>query len=109
MPNRVTVDLPKSSINGPRYNIPKLLHSDVLSRPRLIADLDAISADTGRPREKLDREALRCLREMAATPSRIGLDIEAAASRYIYTSAFDREIEFAPSNLDRIREVAPFL
>lgn len=79
--------------------------SDVLSRPSLITELDVLANEAGYSREELDTEAAQCLKEMAAAPSRIGLSLYAALGRYIYSRAFDRKVEFAPGDIDRIGQL----
>jgi glycerol-3-phosphate O-acyltransferase len=93
-------------LRGARYKVPRLIEEEVLAKPRLVQALAQEAERGGRPLSELQREARDCLREMAASHSPVALDLMAELGRYMYTRGFDRQIEFAPGDLERVRELS---
>ena len=52
-----------------------------------------------------NREARSYLAEMAAAHTTFGMDLAAALGRYMYTRAFDRQIDLPASDLERVRRL----
>jgi glycerol-3-phosphate O-acyltransferase len=91
------------SRKGARYKIPRMISEEVLGRPRVVAELRAISSETGRSMSSIEKEARSYLTEMAAAHTTFGMDLAAAMGRYIYTRGFDEEIDVPAAELERIR------
>jgi hypothetical protein len=90
-------------LKGARYKIPHMIIEEVLSKPRLVAELRELSAQSGRPVDALEREARSYLREMAASHTIFGMELAAAPGRSMYTRGFDEEIDVPVEDLERIR------
>lgn len=101
----LALDREERRLLGIRYKIPRLLGTEILGRPRVVQAMRDIAAETGRDLDSVRREARACLNEMAAAHTPAGIDLAAALGRYLYTRGFDADIELAPGDLERIREL----
>src|SRR5262245_6884050 len=101
----LALDRSERRLRGRRYKVPRMITEEVLGRPRLIAALEDIARESGRSLDDVNREARSYLAEMAATHTTFGMDLAAALGRYIYTRAFDPQIDLPASDLDRIRRL----
>ncbi|CAA0110029.1 Glycerol-3-phosphate acyltransferase [Zhongshania aliphaticivorans] len=90
---------------GARYKIPQLLSDEVIRKPAVIEALSKISESSGRSMDSLIKEAKLCLNEMSAKPNMLGTDMAAALGRFMYTRGFDKNIDFAEGDIDRIRKL----
>ena len=93
-------------IKGSRYKIPKLFPADVIGPDtRVQPVLEELSQSTGRPIEDLREEAADCLEEMRANHTGIVVDRMASFGRFLYTRAFDPEIDLLPEDLERVKQL----
>lgn len=95
----------ESQVRGARYKTPRLVAEEILSRPSFTQALAEEAERSGKPYEKVEREARACLEEMAPVPSALAVDLMAEFGRYLYTRGFDPEIEVPPEDLERVREI----
>ena len=101
----LALDRSERRLRGRRYKIPRMITEEVLGRPRLIAALKEIARESGRSLDDVNREARSYLAEMAAAHTTFGMDLAAALGRYMYTRAFDRQIDLPASDLERVRRL----
>lgn len=101
----LALDRSERRLRGRRYKIPRMITEEVLGRPRLIAALKEIARESGRSLDDVNREARSYLAEMAAAHTTFGMDLSAALGRYMYTRAFDRQIDLPASDLERVRRL----
>lgn len=101
----LALDRAERHLTGTRYRIPRMVSDEVINRPRLAQALEEMAEATGTPVEKLRKHAKACLKEMAATPTTAGIDLAASLGRYMYTRGFDKDIDFAPGDVERIRQL----
>ena len=99
----LALDRAERSLTGTRYRIPRMVSDEVINRPRVEQALAEMAEQTGTPVETLRKHAKACLKEMAATPTTAGIDLAASLGRYMYTRGFDKDIDFAPGDVERIR------
>ncbi|MEX1667133.1 1-acyl-sn-glycerol-3-phosphate acyltransferase [Zhongshania arctica] len=92
-------------IKGARYKIPQLLSDEVIRKPSVIKALTKISESSGRSMDSLIKEAKLCLDEMSAKPTALGTDLAAALGRFMYTRGFDKDIDYADGDIERIRKL----
>lgn len=90
---------------GARYKIPQLLSDEVIRKPSVIKALTELSQSTGRSMDSLIKEAKLCLEEMSAKPTTLGTDLFAALGRFMYTRGFDKNIDYADGDIERIRKL----
>ncbi|MET0987917.1 MAG: 1-acyl-sn-glycerol-3-phosphate acyltransferase, partial [Steroidobacteraceae bacterium] len=101
----LALDRSERRLRGRRYKVPRMITEEVLGRPRLIAELKEIAAASGRPLADVNREAHSYLAEMAAGHTTFGMDLAAGLGRYMYSRAFDSQIDLPPRDLERIRKL----
>ncbi|MBR9913125.1 MAG: hypothetical protein GYB33_22525 [Gammaproteobacteria bacterium] len=101
----LALDREERSIVGARYRVPRMLYEEVVGTQKFKAVVAALAQSSGRSEEDIEQEARDCLKEMAATPNPAGIDLAAALGRYMYTRGFDKTIEFAPDDLQRVRNL----
>jgi glycerol-3-phosphate O-acyltransferase len=101
----LALDRAQRRLQGARYKIPRLLATEIFGRQRVQDALQRIATESGRTQVDVEREAHRYLKEMAAAHTPAGIDMAAALGRFLYTRAFDADIELAPGDLQRIRNL----
>jgi glycerol-3-phosphate O-acyltransferase len=101
----LALDRSERRLRGRRYKIPRMITEEVLGRPRLKAALAEIARESGRSIEDVNKEARSYLAEMAAGHTTFGMDLSAALGRYMYTRAFDPQIDLPAADLERIRRL----
>ena len=93
-------------VKGSRYKIPKLFPTEVIGPgTRVQSVLEELSRLTGKPIDALREEAADCLEEMRANHTGIAVDRMASLGRYLYTRAFDPEIDLLPEDLERVKRL----
>ncbi len=93
-------------VKGSRYKIPKLFPTEVIGPDtRVQPVLEELSRTTGKPIQALREEAADCLEEMRANHTGIAVDRMASLGRYLYTRAFDPEIDLLPEDLERVKRL----
>jgi len=78
----------------------------LLGESQFLTELDAIAADLGKDREKALKEAARCLKEIAATPSDSWFAPAAKMARFIYTRSYERELDINLESLEALKELS---
>jgi glycerol-3-phosphate O-acyltransferase len=87
---------------GARYEVPRLVIDDILSRADFRAGLLELSVTTGRPVAELSHEAAEALTEMAAGHSKYMIDLSADFARWIYTQAYEETIHYDRERFEEI-------
>jgi len=101
----LTLERAERQIRGVRYKVPALVAEEVLSKPNLMKLLVDESERSLKPMDSLMDYAGKCLREVAARPTSLAVDMLASLGRYLYTSGFDREIEISEDDVQRVRKL----
>jgi len=97
------------SIRGARYKVPRLVHEQILRRPAFRGGLARIATQQ-RSEGKSDAsvtalasEAMRDLKEIAATHSPFVIDLLISAIRWLYTRGYDEELVY---DAEKIKGIA---
>ena len=99
----LALDRSERNLIGARYKVPRMIVDEVIGTSKFQEVVQQLSQKSGQSVEEVEREAKECLKEMAATPTPSGIELTANLGRYMYTRGFEKEIDFAPGDLDRIR------
>ena len=81
---------------------PEQVVAEIIASPELQASLDRLTAETGRPRAELEREARAALGEMVAVQSQLALDAVDRLARFALR-AYDIEVD--SDALDALRSL----
>ncbi len=76
----------------------------LLKDPAFLAELKAAADAEGKPLEKAEQYARKCLTEIAATPKSSWLAPASRLARFIYTRRYHPELDIDQAELERIRE-----
>ena len=96
-------------IRGARYKVPRLVHEQILGRPSFRGGLARIATQqraegkTDASVTALASEAMRDLKEIAATHSPFVIDLLISAIRWLYTRGYDEELVY---DADQIKGIA---
>ena len=80
--------------------------TQLLDEPPFLQALDEIAQGAGKDREKALKEARKCLKEIAATPSEAWLEPAARMARFIYTRSYEKELDINLPALEELRELS---
>lgn len=101
----LALDRAERRLRGGRYKIPRFLQDEILARPSFRGGLAELARSTGRPLERVERDAQKCLREIAATHSPLWIDVFARLCRSSSTRGYD-QLRVDPTAIERIRELS---
>ncbi len=90
------------ALRGNRYKVPRMLDTFILGSAGFRAGIARLSRDLGRPEKRVERQAARYLREIAAKHSPFLMDLAARLIRRLYMMGYEEEIRFDREQLDRI-------
>jgi glycerol-3-phosphate O-acyltransferase len=90
---------------GGRYKIPRFLGEEILATPAFRGSLARIAREQGRPIARVEKEAARALREIAATHSPLWIDVFARLCRSSSTRGYD-SLRVDPVQIEAIRELS---
>jgi glycerol-3-phosphate O-acyltransferase len=93
-------------LRGARYKVPRLVHEDILGRPAFRGGLALLAREHGRRISRVEREAARDLREIAATHSTFVIDLAAQLIRMMYTRGYGESLHYDREKLARIQSLA---
>jgi glycerol-3-phosphate O-acyltransferase len=89
-------------IRGARYKVPRLIDAEVLGHPEFRGRLAKLAREEGHSDVQIERQAAANLREIAATHSRLVIDIAARLIRMLYTQGYAAEIQYDREQLKGI-------
>jgi len=78
----------------------------LLEEPAFLRELDEAALAAGKDREKARKEAGKCLKEIAATPSDAWLAPAARMGRFVYTRSYERNLDINLAALEELRELS---
>ena len=90
---------------GARYKVPRLVKEAILGRPEFVRELKALAHKNGMIEDAALAEATNCLHEMAADHSSYFIDMLVSVSRFLCSRGYDRQIDYLPEEVERIREM----
>ena len=90
---------------GGRYKIPRFLKEEILSTPSFRGGLERIARELGRPIDRVQKDADRYLREIAASHSPLWIDVFARLCRSSSTRGYDR-LRVDPAQIEAVRELS---
>ena len=93
-------------LRGARYKVPRLVHEDILARPSVRGGLAQLARGEGLRPKRVEKDAARYLREIAATHSTFVIDLVARLIRLLYTQGYAEAIHYDRAKLERIRAIA---
>jgi glycerol-3-phosphate O-acyltransferase len=89
-------------LRGTRYKVPRFVAEEIVARPAFRAGLGRLARELGRDPGGVEREAGRCLREIAAAHSPYVIDLCAHLIRLLYTRGYRAELQYDRAQLGRI-------
>jgi glycerol-3-phosphate O-acyltransferase len=98
----LALDWAEYQLRGPRYKTPSLVKEEILSSRRFRTGLRAVQRGPGEDPPSLE-EAGKILDELAAGWSRRLVDVMPIIWRLILQRGFDRQIDYDPAQVDRLR------
>jgi glycerol-3-phosphate O-acyltransferase len=93
-------------LRGNRYKVPRLVEEDILGQPSFRGGLSSLAREQGLPLARVERDATRYLREIAATHSPFVIDIAAHLIRLLYTQGYGESIEYDRAELARLKSLS---
>lgn len=93
-------------IRGARYKVPRLIHEDIVARPTFRGGIVRLSQQLATSEDRVQREATRCLREIAATHSTFVIDLVAHLIHYLYRQGYEEALHYDRSRLAEIYQLA---
>jgi glycerol-3-phosphate O-acyltransferase len=102
---QLALERAERKVRGARYKVPRFVHEDILSRPAFQGGLARLAAELGVPEKRVQRQAARYLREIAATHSTFVIDLVVQLWRALYTRGYG-ELRYDPSSFETLRNLA---
>ncbi len=101
----LALDRAERRYRGGRYKIPRFLGEEILANPSFRGSLARIAREQGRPIERVQKDAARYLREIAATHSPLWIDVFARLCRSSSTRGYD-SLRVDPAQIEAVRELS---
>lgn len=101
----LALDRAERKRRGGRYKIPRFLRQEILERPEFRGGLERLAREQGLPVAKVHKRADRVLREIAARPSPLWIDVFARLCRSSSTRGYDR-LCVEPAEIEAVRELS---
>ncbi len=101
----LALDRAERRLRGGRYKIPRFLKEEILARPSFQGGLRHLARDLERPLARVQRDAERYLREIAASHSPLWIDVFARICRSSSTRGYDH-LRVEPAEIEAIRELS---
>jgi len=89
-------------LRGARYKVPRFVREDILSRPAFQGGIARLARELGQPAARLEREANRYLKEIAAQHSPYVIDLTAHLIRLLYTRAYGKTLHYDRRQLGEV-------
>lgn len=99
------LSLAQRQVFGDRYKVPRLLAEQILGDTGFQDRVAAAGASQGLTREESLVRGERGLRELATSHNLFSMEIFRRFSRFVYSLAFDPEIDVDPGELEKLREL----
>ena len=99
------LSLAQRQIFGDRYKVPRLLVEQIIAEPAFQDRIAATGATLGLTRDESLGKAERALRELGTSHNLFAMEVFRRFTRWIYTLAYDPEIDVDPGQLDKLREL----
>ena len=93
-------------LRGARYKVPRLVEEDILGRPAFRGGIAQLTRDAGRRETRVARDAVRYLREIAATHSTFVIDLVAQLIHLLYTRGYGERLHYDRTKLNEIQALA---
>ena len=97
------LSLAQRHVFGDRYKVPRLLAEQILGDTGFQDRVAAAGASQGLTREESTARAEKALRELATSHNLFSMEIFRRFSRWVYSLAFDPEIDVDPGELEKLR------
>jgi glycerol-3-phosphate O-acyltransferase len=89
-------------VRGARYKVPRFVREEILLRPSFGGGMARLAAQLDRREKRVRKDALRYLREIAATHSTYVIDLVARIIRLIYSQGYSEVLRYDRSQLEQI-------
>jgi glycerol-3-phosphate O-acyltransferase len=93
-------------LRGARYKVPRLVEEDILGRPAFRGGIAQLARDASRRETRVARDAVRYLREIAATHSTFVIDLVAQLIHLLYTRGYGERLHYDRTKLNEIQALA---
>jgi glycerol-3-phosphate O-acyltransferase len=101
----VALDIAEWDLFGRRYKAPRFIAGSLQSSPKFRRDLEALSAESGRPMDELGREAAGYMKEVIPECSALFIDFRARFENWVMSLSYNGEIEHRAEDLERMRDI----
>lgn len=101
----LALDRAERRLRGGRYKIPRFVKEEVVVRPDFQAGLEKLARDLERPLARVQREADRYLKEIAASHSPLWIDVFARLCRSSSTRGYE-DLRVDPLQIESVRELS---
>ncbi|HTO68801.1 MAG TPA: 1-acyl-sn-glycerol-3-phosphate acyltransferase [Myxococcota bacterium] len=99
------LSLAQRQVFGDRYKVPRLLVEQIVAEPSFRDRVAATGATLGLTRDESLQRAERALRELGTSHNLFAMEIFRRFTRWLYTLAYEPEIDVDPGELDKLREL----
>ncbi len=101
----LALDRAERRLRGARYKVPRFLKEEILARPSFQGGLERLAREIGAPPARVQRDATRYLREIAANHSPLWIDVFARICRSSSTRGYEH-MHVEPSEIEALRELS---
>ncbi|MCR9106390.1 MAG: glycerol-3-phosphate 1-O-acyltransferase [Gammaproteobacteria bacterium] len=102
----LALDIAERRLRGSRYKVPRRVARNLQARAGFQAALESISAETGRSKADLNREAAEIMKELISIPRTFWLDVMGAFNRFLINLGYDSQMVIDQERLQRVRQMA---
>lgn len=101
----LVLDIAERGLQGSRYKVPRFVAEYLQASSKFNAAIDKLSAELGKPRRELMREAQVYMREMIARPSTFWIDVMGVLNRFVCTQGYEADIVYDKKSIERVRKL----
>jgi glycerol-3-phosphate O-acyltransferase len=101
----LSLEIAEWALIGRRYKVPRFVAESLANSPRFRLALEQLSDETGRPIEEMREESGVYLKELAASPSTLFVDLRARLDNWILSLAYNKNVVCPEKDLERLRQI----
>jgi glycerol-3-phosphate O-acyltransferase len=100
----LTLDIQERGVRGSRYKVPRFVADSVRTSPKFRAAIENLAAEKGTQVGALYKEARTYFRELISRPSAMFLDMRARLERFMFTSGYDKQMDYDAREFEALRQ-----
>ena len=101
----LALEIAEWGLIGRRYKVPRFVADSLRSSPRFKEAIEAVSRETGRPAQDLQREAAEYMQELIAVPNALFVDLRARFDQFMLSLGYNKDVVCRDEDLARVREI----